>query len=69
MQPNMKLGQWTLISAVDGPGESKWNCLCDCGTKRVVKADSLNSGRSRSCGHTRKEKHQIQMGVALKGGI
>jgi hypothetical protein len=29
---------------------AQWNCVCDCGTKKIVCGDSLRLGRSRSCG-------------------
>lgn len=29
---------------------SFWDCECECGTKKVVRGDSLKSGKSRSCG-------------------
>ena len=27
-------------------GKSYWNCLCDCGSLRAVRSDSLRDGRS-----------------------
>lgn len=31
-------------------GASLWNCICECGTKRVVRGDSLSTGNTNSCG-------------------
>jgi hypothetical protein len=37
-------------------GEIYWHCICDCGVERAVKAASLRSGKSVSCGCYRIEK-------------
>lgn len=50
-------GRWTVISTE--PYSEKpvsWLCRCTCGTKGVVRGDSLRSGNSKSCGCLRKEK-------------
>lgn len=31
-------------------GKTYWNCLCDCGTSCVVRADKLRSEKTKSCG-------------------
>ena len=31
-------------------GNTYWDCICDCGTKFSVRADSLSSGNTKSCG-------------------
>ena len=33
-----------------------YNCLCDCGNRKVIRRDSLITGLSKSCGCTRKVK-------------
>lgn len=50
-EPGQKIGRWTII----GKSEKidvypRWDCICDCGTKKAVIGGSLKSGASRSCG-------------------
>ena len=47
-----QFGYWTVVrfSHRNKRGELYWNCKCRCGTERAVKAPSLRSGRSTSCG-------------------
>jgi hypothetical protein len=43
--------RWTVIDRA--PPETKgnkWLCRCECGTIKVIKAEQLNGGHSRSCG-------------------
>lgn len=56
-----KFNRWTIIA----PGEpeysrsgkkvTNWYCRCECGTERVVRHGSLQSGRSTSCGCARRD--------------
>lgn len=47
-----KFGRWIVVGyAGKAKGrKSFWLCQCECGTKRKVKADTLTSGTSKSCG-------------------
>lgn len=47
-----KFGRWSVVSLCDvnARGEIYWNCVCECGATRAVKANSLRSERSTSCG-------------------
>lgn len=51
-------GRWKVVdfSHVGTRKEAFWNCVCECGTKRAVKAGSLTSGKSLSCGCYHKER-------------
>lgn len=42
-------GEWEVLEYV---GESYWKCRCSCNEIRDVKAQSLKSGKSTSCGHS-----------------
>lgn len=35
-----------------------WNCLCDCGNEKIVRADHLISGHTKSCGCISKRTHK-----------
>lgn len=51
-----RFGRWTVICRAESvvePSGSKatvWHCRCDCGVERDIRAGSLKSGSSRSCG-------------------
>ena len=52
LKQGLKVGLWTLTERIPGGHRShpKWNCLCACGTQRVVDAEALAQGKSKSCG-------------------
>jgi hypothetical protein len=43
----------------DTNGKSIWNCLCDCGKEKCVRASDLKSGKISSCGCLKKEVNSI----------
>lgn len=51
-----RFGLWTIESRAEdyalstGERYDQWNCVCDCGTRRVVLGSNLLQGRSLSCG-------------------
>ena len=49
-----RFGRWTVLNRQGSTkfGEALWNCVCDCGTTRLVRASMLSNGRSKSCGCT-----------------
>ncbi len=51
-----RFSRWTVtaLSGMDSKG-SRWLCLCDCGTSRVVSRGLLTDGASRSCGCLKRE--------------
>jgi len=55
----LKIGRWLVLSrALDAKGRSQWNCVCDCGTHRVVASNVLQDKRNKqkSCGCWRRER-------------
>lgn len=61
MKPNDLFGKTfgrlvvTGRASNDKRGKSRWVCKCLCGKNKVVSADSLLSGKTKSCGCYRKE--------------
>ncbi|QAT48560.1 hypothetical protein EQM14_01505 [Caproiciproducens sp. NJN-50] len=50
-------GRLTVISKASNNihGKAQWLCKCECGKVKIVLADSLISGKTRSCGCLQKE--------------
>ena len=46
-----KFGRMAVISLALKRGKtSLWNCICDCGKRKIVLGNNLRSGNTRSCG-------------------
>lgn len=46
-----QFGDLTVIERAELPGRHvQWSCRCACGRTKIVRADNLKSGASRSCG-------------------
>lgn len=54
-------GYWTVLDRAEpGPkGLSRYLCRCRCGKEKILQAQSLKNGRSRSCGCLRSELMRI----------
>lgn len=53
-----RFGRWIVVEycgIMPNSSVSAWKCRCDCGTIKIIKAASLQSGRSQSCGCRHKE--------------
>lgn len=57
-----------LVLGIDDRGTRKtyWNCQCDCGNIKSVRADSLISGSIQSCGCLKKEVDKINLSANHK---
>ncbi len=63
-----RFGRWRVLRrAGSGRGrDARWECVCDCGTKRDVSAASLIHGRTKSCGCLHSE-HQLLGDISTCG--
>ena len=58
----MKFGRLTVIKRIDdhiepsGRKVAMWECLCDCGNIKNVRANDLKYGKTQSCGCYQKER-------------
>jgi len=47
-----RYGRWLVLEEAPSgrEGRTRWRCLCDCGTEKVVYGQKLRNGKSTSCG-------------------
>lgn len=53
-----KFGRWLVLNESKekgNRGQIKWDCVCDCGARKAVQAESLKKMESRSCGCLKRE--------------
>jgi len=49
-------GRLTVLSRVENEGKrTRWLCGCECGNEAIVRAESLRSGLTKSCGCLKKD--------------
>jgi hypothetical protein len=53
-----KYGRLTIIKRVENSKflEAQWLCKCECGNTKIVKANNLKRGSTKSCGCLKKEQ-------------
>lgn len=56
----MKIGKLKVIKHHPFIGQTKWECLCDCGKTSIVNASALRNGNTSSCGCGMYEKTAIR---------
>lgn len=71
MNPNYRqdltgkqFGHWTVLCKTDqrdSHGEILWECLCSCGTKKLVRGSLLENGTSQSCGCSKESRGEKQI--------
>lgn len=49
-----RFGQLVVLSPVEGRGDRRWLCRCDCGREKTVIGYNLRSGNSKACGLCRR---------------
>lgn len=71
-----KFGYWTVVERAENhpaTRSAQWLCECECGTKKIIRASALKSGKSKSCGCHKNDYNKIHGGTlaeaqALKTG-
>lgn len=45
-------GYWTVVKRAENnkSGSAQWLCRCECGVERVIRAQALKNGTTKSCG-------------------
>lgn len=62
-----KFGKLEVIGVHDtGSRKTHYVCQCDCGNVKVVRADALISGATKSCGCIKKEQDKINLSANHK---
>lgn len=55
------------LTVVDYDRDARWNCVCDCGERRSVRAYKMLHGLSKSCGCLNLERMRTQPRAKLEG--
>ena len=50
LQEGRKYDRLTLVKSIKYKGLIYWECLCDCGTRKLIRSDYIRYGRTKSCG-------------------
>lgn len=62
-----RYGRLTVTGPAEGEERSGiyWNCICDCGKRRICHKENLRSGMTRSCGCLQEEQRRKNMEKAI----
>ena len=60
---NKRFGRLIVIKRVDNNKfkQVQWLCKCDCGNEKIITANALRSGNTKSCGCLKKEQDYINI--------
>lgn len=64
-----EFGFWKVIERAENHSSTKsaqWLCECECGTKRIIRASILKSGKSKSCGCHKNDYNRIHGGKGTR---
>lgn len=50
------LREATAEDGIELKKDARWLCKCDCGVQKIVRGNNLRSGKTTSCGCSRKSK-------------
>src|SRR3990167_9934380 len=69
IRSNDKFGRLTVLEQFidENRKHTKWLCICDCGTKKIVSSSHLRNGSTGSCGCLVKER-MIEMNFKKENG-
>lgn len=64
-----KFGYWTVVERAENhpaARSAQWLCECECGTKKIIRASALKSGKSKSCGCHKNDYNKIYGGKGTR---
>lgn len=64
-----KFGYWTVVERAENhpaTRRAQWFCECECGTKKIIRASALKSGKSKSCGCHKNDYNKIHGGKGTR---
>lgn len=63
-----RFGYWIVIerAANNEHGGVRWRCRCDCGNERIVGAQALKRGTSKSCGCHKNDYNRVHGGKGTR---
>ena len=64
-----KFGYWTVVERAENhpaTRSAQWLCECECGTKKIIRASALKSGKSKSCGCHKNDYNKIHGGKGTR---